>query len=394
MSYGRFRSDPIAQHFVRLVDIIFGVILAQGFVIYRNSIVAPSLSVSNLSLLLVYATVLLSWIGYHRSVNAFPYNATSVSKIRLLFDILILVLYSYLVLAAENISMVLLGLFLVSLLYMVTGLIRILEWKDRKVSRLRLSGLLTVGYLAEWLFSPAGLFSSWSVPLIGEETLSWFLVVLALVLLIAYRWIRGRRGYPPIVPVGIDVDGVLGEQVPPVLARIQQRKNKGIGLTKEDITRWDCPIDDSRIDREIEEALLDPEYVREMAVVSGSTTVMSELQKRFHIVIASSRPVEAETETIAWLKRNFPGSWHEYVNTRQVGKQKLGIKILVDDYPENAKRFASESGTVLLFSQPWNREEDEDMKRLMHAGRVIRCNDWKDVEEQLCKLGHLRWPIP
>lgn len=371
---------------MRLVDIIFGVILAQGFVIYRNNIIAPGLSVGNASLLLVYATVLLSWVGYHRSVNAFPYNATYWSKVRLLFDILILVLYSYLVFVAENISMVLLGLFLASLLYVVTGLIRILEWKDRKVSKLGLCSLLTAGYLAEWLVSPAGVFSGWSMSLIGEEELSWFLVVLALFLLLVYRGIRGRSGYPPIVPVGIDIDGVLGEQVPLVLTRIQQRKNLGIGLVKGDITKWDCPIDDSRIDREIEEALLDTEYVREMPVVSGSTTVMTELRKRFHIVIASSRPVEADSETIAWLKRNFSGSYHEYVNTRQIGKEKLGIKVLVDDYAENAKRFALESGTVLLFSQPWNREEDEDMKNLMHAGKVIRCNDWKDVKEKLYGL--------
>ncbi len=382
MSYARFRRDPISEHFVRLVDIIFGFILAQGFVLYKNLIIKPSLSVGSLSLLLVNATVLLSWVGYHRSVNVFPYNATFVSKVRLSFDLLILVVYSYLVFVVEDLSSVLIGLFAVFLLYMATGVIRISEWHDRKASRLRLSIVFAVAYLLAWSVSPAGLLSKWSISYVGEPLLQWVLVLSAIALLILYRWMRGRKGYPPIIPIGIDIDGVLGEQVPPVLVRLQ-RKGIGAGVTKEYIAKWDFQIGNTTIDKEIEEALLDAEYVREMPVVAGSTTAMRELKDRFHIVVASSRPTEAEAETVKWLKRNFDDCWHEYVNTRRIGKQALGLKVLVDDYPKNAKEFASESGIVLLFSQPWNRDEDDEMKALMRSQKIIKCEDWKAVKNQL-----------
>jgi len=382
LSYARFRRDPISEHFVRLVDIIFGFILAQGFVLYKNLIIKPSLSVGSLSLLLVNATVLLSWVGYHRSVNVFPYNATFVSKVRLSFDLLILVVYSYLVFVVEDLSSVLIGLFAVFLLYMATGVIRISEWHDRKASRLRLSIVFAVAYLLAWSVSPAGLLSKWSISYVGEPLLQWVLVLSAIALLILYRWMRGRKGYPPIIPIGIDIDGVLGEQVPPVLVRLQ-RKGIGAGVTKEYIAKWDFQIGNTTIDKEIEEALLDAEYVREMPVVAGSTTAMRELKDRFHIVVASSRPTEAEAETVKWLKRNFDDCWHEYVNTRRIGKQALGLKVLVDDYPKNAKEFASESGIVLLFSQPWNRDEDDEMKALMRSQKIIKCEDWKAVKNQL-----------
>jgi 5'(3')-deoxyribonucleotidase len=382
LSYARFRKDPISDYFVRLVDIIFGFILAQGFVLYRARIIEPNLSVNSVSLLLVNATVLLSWVGYHRSVNAFPYNATFVSKVRLTFDLLILVVYSYLVFVVEDLSRVLIGLFAVFFLYVVTGVIRTREWHDRKASRLRLSIIIAVAYFLEWSISADGFLSKWSVPMVGEPVLKWTLVLSALGLMLFYRGMRGRRGYPPIVPIGIDIDGVLGEQVIPALTRLQ-RRGIGVGVTKEHITKWDSQVDNTTIDKAIEEALLDDEYVREMPVIAGSTTAMEWLRDRFHIVIASSRPVEAEAETVKWLKKNFPRCWHEYVNTRVIGKQTLGLKILVDDYPKNAKQFASESGIVLLFSQPWNRDEDDEMKILMRTKKIIRCDDWKAVTDQL-----------
>ena len=131
MSAPRFQIDSaISTSFVGLVDVIFGVIMAQGFVAYKNNIMAPSVSVGNGSLVLVYATVILSWVGYHKSVMGYPYNKTPWSRIRLSLDILILVLYSYLVFVAVDFAKVLVGLIAVFLLYVVTGIIRIVEWKD------------------------------------------------------------------------------------------------------------------------------------------------------------------------------------------------------------------------------------------------------------------------
>src|SRR6266516_7081546 len=120
----RFWIDPISESFVRLIDIIFGVIMAQGFVIYRARITNPSPSIANGSLLLVYTTIILSWIGYHKSIVGYPYNRSIWSRIRVTADILILVLYAYLVFVAETLQLVLGALVIVFVLYAITGLIR------------------------------------------------------------------------------------------------------------------------------------------------------------------------------------------------------------------------------------------------------------------------------
>ena len=205
--------------------------------------------------------------------------------------------------------------------------------------------------------------------------------MLAFVMVLGYRSVRGRLGYPTIIPVGIDIDGVLGEQVPPVLERIQSKKGLGKNMTKKDITKWDLPINGTSIDREIEEALLDPEYVREMPVVQGSTSALTDLNKHFHVVITTSRPFETEGETISWLRKHF--RFHEYANARLVGKEAIGLRFLVDDYPKNIVRFAASGGTALLFTQPWNMEEDSEVADLMRAGKVIRCHGWDDVRKRL-----------
>src|SRR2546428_1323530 len=318
MSPTRFRIDPTSDSFVRLVDVIFGVIMAQGFVRYSETITNPKFSLATGSLVLAYTTVILSWIGYHKSVIGYPYNTSVWSRIRLVSDVLILVLYSYLVFVAQTLQFVLGGLVVVFGLYALTGLIRIIEWKDRKVSQPWLAIPFGAAFAVEWYVSGS----------YGAETsVSALLLGVSFLMLIGYRWARGKLGYPVIIPVGIDVDGVLGDQVSPVLVRIQNRKKIALGFTKEKIASWNQAINGSSIDKEIEEALLDPEFVREMPVIPGSTAAMADLRKTFHVVITTSRPLETESETVSWLKRNFPKSFHEFVNTRYFGKETLGLKV-------------------------------------------------------------------
>jgi 5'(3')-deoxyribonucleotidase len=376
MSAPRFRVDPISDYFIRLIDIMFGLTITQGFVIYKDIIVMPKASLNNLSLLLVYVTIILSWVGYHKSIQHYPYNKSYWSRIRLFFDITILFLYAYLVFVGQDLSKVLLGLAIIFVIYAIDGISRMLEWHDKKVSQPWLSALLAFFFGIEWYASS-----------LNVELLSWFLFFLALIFLFGYRLVRSKLGYPRLSTLGVDVDGVLGDQVPPVLQRIQ-KKGKGIGLTKESITDWNFKIEDTDISREIEEALLDPSFVKEMPVVQGSTSAMEQLYKKYHIVIATSRPLDTEKETKSWLKKNY--KFHEFVNTREIGKNKLGLDVLIDDNLDNAEAFASLGGYVLLISQPWNRYiQSEKINEFVRAKKIVICEDWSEVPKSLEKISHV-----
>lgn len=155
-------------------------------------------------------------------------------------------------------------------------------------------------------------------------------------------------------------------------------KGKGQDLNKADITEWDFQIEDTNIAKEIEEYLLDPAFVIKMPVVSGSTSAMEQLHKNYHVVIVTNRPLGTENGTIDWLKKHF--RFHEYVDTRKVGKDKLGLDILIDDNLDNVKMFASSGGRALLFSQPWNQKvEGRELEEMIRTKKIIHCENWEDV---------------
>ena len=190
-------------------------------------------------------------------------------------------------------------------------------------------------------------------------------------------------GYPEMLAVGIDVDGVLGEQVIHVLTKLQS-EGKAQGLTKEMINEWDYSLGSRTITDEIEESLLNDQFVSEMPVVHDSFDSMEELYQKHHIVIATSRPLETEQATLRWLRKHF--KYHEYVNTRTVGKGNFGLDLLVDDSIQNIEQFASAGRKCILFSQPWNREETQAVKDFIRSRQILRCENWKEVLDNIEKV--------
>ena len=86
-----------------------------------------------------------------------------------------------------------------------------------------------------------------------------------------------------------------------------------------------------------------------MPVIIGSIKNMEEIYRKYHIVIASSRPPESERATKVWLSKHFKDKYHEYVNTHQIGKHNLGLHVLIDDNLENIKKFANMEGSSPSF---------------------------------------------
>ena len=289
----RFRAEPLAEYYVRLVDVIFAVTFTQTLVIYRNEIVAFSPRLLIETLVLVYLTVALSWVGYHRSIMKYPYNRSAWSGLRVTLDVFILVVYAFLAFAAKEPPKVILGLATVFGLYAVDGCTRIAEWRDTKVSKPWLSAIFSCLLLTVWWFVHHGR--------IGPTRA----IIASGFLVVAFRPIRQWLGYPRLLIVGVDVDGVLGEQIPPLLRKVQTAKHIGMGLMKENITEWAFSFDGTDIAREMEEALLDGTFVCAMPAVEGAASALKALREHFHIVVATSRPIITQRETSEWLRKNF-----------------------------------------------------------------------------------------
>lgn len=377
----------VSEKFVQLVDIVFGVVIAQGFSRYDDLIIRPWESwFAFLALVGVYIVTVLSWIGYHRSMARYRYRVNSIRAwCRMGSDLLIVALYARLLFSVDELmggaqearmSSYVSGYLLVFLLYLVSGWLRILETGDRNASRWQLILIFAVLY---------------SIPLLTTgcwETLvcaKWLVNVGCWLAYIGYRVLR-QRYYKKKMRIIVDVDGVLADQVSPVLERLNERY--GLSVTKEEIRRWDEPIADTDIKTEIEKSHLDPDFVRSMRPLEDACAAMKELARRYEVIIATNRAPSADAATRQWLASNgIP--YAEYINTSKSGKERVSGDVLIDDYPGNVLRFAASGGVGILFEQPWNENDPSIRQAIEHgnlAGRIIRARGWRSVVEILKSL--------
>jgi 5'(3')-deoxyribonucleotidase len=154
--------------------------------------------------------------------------------------------------------------------------------------------------------------------------------------------------------VGVDIDGVLGDQVSGVLARVNARL--GLSLAYDDIVHWDVPLGDTSFVPEIREAMKDPAYVRGMPVHDGAAALLEELKGIYHVKLLTVRPAEAIQATEQWLADNGL-VFDELAQAEEAKKSLHEVDALIDDYVGNLADFLENGrGPAILVDQPWNQD--------------------------------------
>ncbi|WP_172834354.1 5' nucleotidase, NT5C type [Nitrospira japonica] len=178
--------------------------------------------------------------------------------------------------------------------------------------------------------------------------------------------------------LGIDIDGVLANQIHGVLPRIKARS--GISLRYDEISEWRLTVGDSDIAREIEAALTDDEYVLNMPVHKGARAMSDKLYERNRIILLTARPSASRAATKQWLSsKGF--SYDELVNAKEQKKSFYGVDVLVDDYIQNILDYLQNSnGLAILVSQPWNQDRTA-LKPWLSTRRLFIVNDLSRVSE-------------
>ena len=388
----------VSDYLVGLIDMVFAVAIGVSIalVFEENVFLLPGLQVitTTLSLIAAYTAVVLSWIFYHRMIidNHYRLDTSFWAYIRFAVDFVIVFIYIFLTLridgaySAREFSIFLINFPIIFVLYAFGGFIRDLEYK-KNVSFPGLSLMFAGLFAIIWFIN-----FYWSILMITSLDLQqyylflqWGLLILTTTFLIAYRL---KRKWRELVAknknklnIGVDVDGVLGDQIPPILMKIN--KQYDLNLSKEDITLWDLPIKDTDIEQEIESALLTEDYIMDMQPMDGSKEAMSYLSKKHFVKIITSRPKETEDATLKWLRSHF--NFHEYLGTQKRDRTVsfVNVEILIDDNLPNIEKFSRSGGkTGILFSQPWNQERNS-IEDLISSGKVKCCNGWKEVMEAI-----------
>ena len=189
--------------------------------------------------------------------------------------------------------------------------------------------------------------------------------------------------------IAVDVDGVVADQVPHVLARAE--KEMGVKMTKTDITEWDTPVGGVPFDKLIAGYLLDPKFVLSMPVVRGAKSALDKIRREHKIIFASTRPVATEKQTKQWLHSVLRWvSEQDFVNTVATGKSGLETDFLIDDYIPNLRGFVlnHKGKRGILMSQPWNTNID-DVRDLTSRSRIIVLRSWHEVGGFFEELGRI-----
>jgi 5'(3')-deoxyribonucleotidase len=192
--------------------------------------------------------------------------------------------------------------------------------------------------------------------------------------------------------VGIDLDGVLGDQISDVLPRIKQRL--GIDLRYEDITEFRLPLGSTDLAAEIQDAQRDEAYLREMPPHKGAAGLVAELRRKYRVVLITARPGASRAATESWLRANG-FEFDDIVNAEESKKSIYGVDALIDDYTGNIADFLEHTeGLGLLVDRPWNRRDREVLEKWIAEGRASIVPNLFEIAEHLRAFEHDQARLP
>lgn len=182
----------VSDRLVDLIDIVFAVVVGTSIAaIFANNSLRewPSLyeviTLPNMSLLVAYIAVVLSWVGYHRMVELNPYTLNKWGYVRFGVDVVIVFLYTVLLYSRENFSMFLSLFPIIFLLYAFGGIVRTREYG--KVSWPRGSLMYMLLFLANWIIYFVWNSLAPSNEILESIPISWILWFLTLFYIFCYR---------------------------------------------------------------------------------------------------------------------------------------------------------------------------------------------------------------
>jgi 5'(3')-deoxyribonucleotidase len=380
--------------------------LKPALLLHRDVVLDPAAQanwLSALALVTVYLTTVLSWIDWHVTMEARPYNFNPrnqhrvMEQTRLGLDVLVVIAYAYLLFTIEEFKKVpdrgvggyLLGFPVVFGAYLLSGLTR-RQSHGRLASNPTPILVFGVTYLALW-GGHRWIYVQFSVdPELGGRWVDAIAIAMTLVLMLGYRATRRvlakrrRQTKDAGLVVGIDVDGVLANQINGIVPRVKARL--GISLRYEDVTEWRLPLGSSDIAKEIAIALEDQEYVIGMPVHDGARDLVDELYKEDRVLMITARPADTRVWTSQWLQ-NHGFMLDELVSVKEEKKSLYRSDVLIDDYIGNIHEYLENtSGIAILVDQPWNRRERGHLRDWISQDRLHVVTNMREVLPIIRKL--------
>lgn len=183
MTY-RSIDDSLGGIYANLIDILFAIVLAEGFVFFSSSNgllswLATDNTVSIIDTLTVYIIVIGSWIRYHAVIQKYPRE----SNVRFIIDIILMIGYYFAFVEVGNAFITSIAFSTIFALYAIWSVLRTREYPESRNDR------WTLGYRKNIIFTVLAIgiaivqyFHLW----ISVET---FVPLLMFALVLSYTWL-------------------------------------------------------------------------------------------------------------------------------------------------------------------------------------------------------------
>lgn len=129
-------------------------------------------------------------------------------------------------------------------------------------------------------------------------------------------------------------------------------------------------------------------------VVGGSLEGMSALNDFADLVIVTSRPEHAVSDTLAWLSLMLDKVDLTGIHILSNGEPKSSVRplpdVLIDDGPHNIRDWlANTDRRAIVFDQPWNAELDVTKRNRANRGR-----GWQDTVRLVRAIARYKGTLP
>lgn len=369
------QDKRISDQLVRLIQVIFGIVLAQSLGRYDTVILSPFSKnhiLAFCALITVFTATILSWIDWHITMEKRPYNfgpgepLRIYHKLRVFSDVLVVTLYAYVLFAIKkfsddssgDISGFIIGFVYIYAGYLISGALRRRVY-GRLASKLQLIIIFGIIFFA-YYFIYAYLFK---LELIKGAALNVGAIGLLFTTMVLYRFSRLRsvdkrsKRKKAGLRIGIDVDGVIADQITSAIPRIKRRL--GISVRYQDVVHWKMPLGQSSIDKEIVLAMEDNNYISSMSMHPFARAIIDDLYEENNISIITARAAHTESWTRLWLTKQGI-SYDNLYSVQEKEKSLYALDMLIDDYIGNILEFLDKTtGSAILVNQPWNQDRGE-----------------------------------
>jgi len=155
-----------------------------------------------------------------------------------------------------------------------------------------------------------------------------------------------RKALPRSLVIGVDIDGVLGDQIAGIIPRVAS--DHSVHLTFDMIDDYRFTLGRVSIADEIAKAQASRDYVEKMPTFPGARQMLEALRQDHRVIIVTARAPETRDATRVWLARER--LVHDgLVFTAEAGKSAHGLdgepRRLSDqhDWPRDPRQTALES---------------------------------------------------